>query len=432
MALPRYDSQAVDKTALSKPLRFEFANRLAPNRFLKAAMTERLSSWDPDKLEARGIPSKSIHTLYKRWGEGVIGTITTGNIMLEYDQIATAGDLVVPRDAPFHGDRFEAFSELARVGQLRGSLMIGQLNHPGRQVDQRIQANPISASNLHQERTPLGFVAAEPRAATADDIDSVVDAFAHAAEYLERAGFDGVELLGGHGYLLAQFLSSSTNLRTDRYGGSITNRARLITEIAQAIRARTKPSFVLGIKLNSVEFQSSGLQLEEAKILCTLLEANRFDFVELSGGTLEDFGHKRESTKQREGFFMEFADLIAPMLTKTKVFVTGGFKTVGGMVKALERVDGVGIARPFAQEPWLARDLLAGSIKGAIKQRPDENNYGLTNVIAGSQIGRIGAGLDPIIMSEEENEKAFASAMEIWMEEASNDTRMSSYGYVKI
>lgn len=128
-----------------------------------------------------------------------------------------------------------------------------------------------------------------------------------------------------HGYLLAQFLSPTTNQRTDNYGGSLENRARLILEIAQAVRSRTKPDFIVSIKLNSVEFQDKGFNAEEAKQLCSLLEQNKFDFVELSGGTYQSlaFAHKRESTKKREGFFLEFADLIAPALSKTKVYITG-------------------------------------------------------------------------------------------------------------
>lgn len=72
-------------------------------------------------------------------------------------------------------------------------LMIGQLNHPGRQVDCRIQPHPVSASDVQQEGEVLGFRAAKPRAASMEDIDRIVDGFAHAAEYLEEAGYKGIE-----------------------------------------------------------------------------------------------------------------------------------------------------------------------------------------------------------------------------------------------
>ena len=157
-------------------------------------------------------------------------------------------------------------------------------------------------------------------------------------------------------------------------------------EISQAIRKRVPSSFITGIKINSVEFQDKGFDTEDSKLLCAKLEENHFDFVELSGGTYEQlaFEHKRESTRKRESFFLDFAETIVPALTRTKAYVTGGFKTVGAMVKALDIVDGVGLARPVCQEPRLCADILSGKVKGAIKQRLDEQNFGLTNVAAGT------------------------------------------------
>jgi 2,4-dienoyl-CoA reductase-like NADH-dependent reductase (Old Yellow Enzyme family) len=306
----RYESEKVDPSPLGQPLHFEFANRDAPNRFLKGAMTERISSWDPNNLEARGIPSKNLQNVYKRWGEGGIGLNLTGNIMFEYDHLEAMGNPIIPVDAPFEGERFEAFKELARQAKIEGNLIVGQVSHPGRQVEQRIQKNPISASDVHLDKEIMGMKFAKPRAATSEDIARFIEGWAHAAEYLEKAGYDGIELHGAHGYLLAQFLSQSTNLRTDKYGGSLENRSRLIVEVAQEIRRRTSPNFILGIKMNSVEFQDKGFQPEEAKQLASILEENKFDFIELSGGTYEalGFGHKRESTKAREGFFGKFSD----------------------------------------------------------------------------------------------------------------------------
>lgn len=430
----RYESDNVDPSPLGKPLHFSFANRDAPNRFIKGAMTERISSWDPQNLSARGIPSKNLRNVYRRWGQGAIGNILTGNIMIEYDHLEAAGNPIIPRGAPYEGERFEAFKEMAELGKKEGCLMVGQVSHPGRQVEQRIQKSPISASDVQLEGEVMGMRFAKPRAATDEDIANVKEGFAHAAEYLEKAGYDGIELHGAHGYLLAQFLSPTTNRRTDKYGGSLENRARLIIEIAQEIRKRTKSNFILGIKLNSVEFQDKGFQPEEAKQLCALLEENKFDFVELSGGTYEKlaFGHQRESTKNREAFFLEFADLIAPVLKQTKVYVTGGFKTAGAMVKALDSVDGVGLARPLCQEPRLCKDILDGKVKGAIKMQLDDNNFGITNVAAGTQIRQIGKDQEPMDLSKDENVQAFMKDMGEWAEAMGKDSEMLKYGYIDI
>jgi 2,4-dienoyl-CoA reductase-like NADH-dependent reductase (Old Yellow Enzyme family) len=278
---------------------------------------------------------------------------------------------------------------------------------------------------------------AKPRPATQEDIDDIIKRFTYAAEYLYKAGYDGIELHGAHGYLLSQFLSKTTNKRTDKYGGSLENRARLTLEIAQSIRKKIPAStgFMLGIKINSKEFQEDGFSEDDATELCRLLEANSFDFAELSGGTYQSLAfHKRDSTQKREAFFLEFAEKIVKGLQgKTKTYVTGGLRSLDGMIKALQTVDGVGLARPVCQEPRIARDLLDGRITGAVEQRCDQDNFGLTNVIAGSQIRQIGKDQEPIDMSDQKNVDAFMEDMGVWGKKmAENASTGSMYGYVDI
>ena len=399
-------------------------------------MTERISSWSPTDLEARGIPSSNLINVYKRWGEGQLGTILTGNIMIELDQLEAAGNPIIPPTAPATpGDaRFEAFKSLATAAKAHGSLIVGQVSHPGRQVSSQIQPDPVSASDVQLEGNVMGMTFNKPHPATATEIDRIIDGFAHAAEYLYKAGYDGIQLHGAHGYLLAQFLASSTNKRHDEYGGSLSNRSRLILSIASAIRARVPASFILAIKINSVEFQPDGFSTSEATSLCTSLENAGFDFVELSGGTYENlaFSHRRESTRKRESFFLEFAGAIAPALKRTRVYITGGFKSVGAMVAALETVDGVGLARAICQEPRLAQDILGGKVKGAIKQRLDDDDFGLTNVAAGSQIRMMGRDEEPVDLSKEGLKEAFLKDMGHWGEVMKADTGFYSYGYVDL
>jgi 2,4-dienoyl-CoA reductase-like NADH-dependent reductase (Old Yellow Enzyme family) len=199
-----------------------------------------------------------------------------------------------------------------------------------------------------------------------------------------------------HGYLLAQFLSPTTNHRTDEYGGSLTNRARIVFEIIDEIHARVPDkNFIICVKLNSVEFQDKGTTPEDARDLCVKLEEARVDFVDLSGGTFEGraFEHKKESTVAREAYFIEFADMLRPLLKKTKVYVTGGFRSAGGMVKAIVEgsCDGIGIGRPLAAEPYLVKEILAGRVTGAIQ------NYvplPLHTQSSGTQLHQIGLGHD--------------------------------------
>lgn len=117
------------------------------------------------------------------------------------------------------------------------------------------------------------------------------------------------------------------------------------------------------------------------------------DFVDLSGGTFEGraFEHKKQSTIAREAYFIEFAETIRPLLKKTKVYVTGGFRTSAGMVKAIQEgaCDGIGIGRPLAAEPYLVKEILQGKITGALE------NYvplPLNTQSSGTQLHQIGYG----------------------------------------
>lgn len=278
----------------------------------------------------------------------------------------------------------------------------------------------------------MGMEFAKPHAASQEEIDNVIESFAHAAEFLERASFDGIQLHAAHGYLLAQFLSLRTNQRSDKYGGSLQNRMRIITEIIDECRKRVSKSFIISIKINSVEFQDKGFTPEEAQSVCSMLEQARVDWVELSGGTYESLGlsHQRESTKKRESFFIEFAEEIVKPLTKTKVYITGGFKSLGAMTDAAKIVDGVGLARTICQEPQLPQDMLDGKVSGALKLLLDDNDYGTTEVAAGSQIKQLSKNEVPIDLSNEENLNFFTIEMAKWEKELEADTEDKVYGYI--
>lgn len=194
MAPTRFPSEDVDPAPLGKPLHFEFSGKTAKNRFLKAAMTERLSTWDAKELEKRGIPTKELINVYRRWGEGGFGVILSGNTMIEYDQLEAAGNPIIPPGAPFSGERFEAFREMAAQAKKHGSLFMCQLSHPGRQVQDTINPHPISASDVQLEGSVLGMSFGKPRPMEKKDFEQVINGFAYAAEYCYNAGFDGVQL----------------------------------------------------------------------------------------------------------------------------------------------------------------------------------------------------------------------------------------------
>ena len=282
----------------------------------------------------------------------------------------------------------------------------------------------------------IGVSFNKPHPADPVEISEFVEGFAHAASFLQKAGFDGIQLHGAHGYLLAQFFSRTTNKRNDEYGarGTIENRARLLVDIAKEIRNRCGQSFILAIKINSVEWQESGLQPDEAKELCKILERHSFDLVELSGGTYQEFAwkHRRESTIKREAYFIEFADAIVPELSeKMKIYVTGGFKTVGAMVDALATVHGIGLGRPITLEPHLGKDILDGKVKGAIQQVMDQDDYKYTSLVSGSHMVQVSKDQQPIAIDDAQKFQTYMAQCANWMQELMRDEKGEKYGWME-
>lgn len=274
----------------------------------------------------------------------------------------------------------------------------------------------------------MGMTFGKPHAANKDEIARFIEGFSHAAAYLEKAGFDGIELHAAHGYLISQFLSRTTNKRTDEYGAqNMENRLRLISEIVKSIKARVSSKFIVAAKLNSVEFQDGGVTPQEAKELVETLEKLGLDFVELSGGTYEALGmtYEKESTRQREGFFLEFAETVTKSLgpdRKIKVFIAGGLRSVAAMVKALDVVDGVSLGRPAAAEPQLAAAIIEGRAQGALKHLDAyEADFVMGMGIAQAQISQLGQGKEPMNHNDEEVMKTFAGDMGAWYQKVVED-----------
>ncbi|KAI0164521.1 NADH:flavin oxidoreductase/NADH oxidase-like protein [Hypoxylon sp. FL1284] len=441
MPVARYESAPTNVEPLGRPLKFEHSGRVAKNRFFKAAMAEELASWSPRNLEERGIPTKETIELYRRWGEGGWGVILTGNMDIEFDMLDAVGDGIITPECPPSGPRFEAFRELATAAKAHGSLILAQMTHPGRQLSAHIRKDTIAPSVIqHPPKSVLGSEYAVPREMTAADIARVIDGFAHAAAYLQAAGFDGMELHGAHGYLLAQFLSPLTNQRTDEYGSTtIQNRTRFVAEIARAIRRRVgRAGFVLGVKLNSVEFQAGGVTPADAAALCSALQAADLglDFVELSGGNHEvlGYGSPRESTLRREAFFLEFVRDVAPRLSTTRSYLTGGFRTAAAMVDALRLLDGVGVGRPAAQEPRFAADVLAGRVTGAVRPRDDVLDRFVMHLFAGgTQMRQVAKGREPFDLSDPAAVATFAADAERqFARRAADGDKLEVYGFADL
>lgn len=323
-----------------------------PNRIAKAAMEENMADVDL-------APSEHLLRLYQAWADGGAGLLITGNVMVDSRAMTGPGGVVL-EDAT-HLDKFKRW---AQIGRSRGAQFWLQINHPGRQMQANLGQQTWAPSAVPLDLGKMSKHFGTPKAMTHDVIDDVIRRFARTAQLGEQAGFTGVEIHAAHGYLLSQFLSPLTNQRTDAWGGSLENRARLLLEIVKAVRAAVSPGFAVAVKLNSADFQRGGFSAEDAKQVVKLLNALPVDLVELSGGSYEApamQGQARDGrTLAREAYFVEFARDIRTV-AKMPVMVTGGIRRrpIAEQVVA-SGVDMVGVGTALAIDPNLPRDWRRG------------------------------------------------------------------------
>ena len=214
-----------------------------PNRIGKAAMEENLADCDH-------APSEDLLNLYSAWARGGAGLIITGNVMVDARGMTGPGGVVLEDDR--HLDRFKAWAEAGRAGG--GQLWI-QINHPGRQMPANLGQETLAPSAIALDLGAQSKRFPTPRAMTEAEIAEIRTRFVRSATLAEQAGFTGVQIHAAHGYLLSQFLSPLANQRTDNWGGSLENRARLLLDIVRDIRAIVGRQFAVAVKLNSADFQ---------------------------------------------------------------------------------------------------------------------------------------------------------------------------------
>lgn len=241
-------------TSLTDPLTLA-SGAVLKNRFVLAPLTNLQSH--PD-----GVLSDDEYRWLTMRAEGGFALTMTCAASVQESGVGFPGQL------GFHDEKhLPGLTRLADGIKRHGSLAIGQLHHGGL----RSVKNPRAPSADEK----LGAVAM-----TLDEVRESRDCFVTAAQRAERAGFDGVELHGAHGYLICSFLSPELNRREDAYGGSPENRARLLFEIIDGVRAATKPGFTLGVRLSPERW---GIDvLETRDVAQRLLREAKIDFLDMS------------------------------------------------------------------------------------------------------------------------------------------------------
>ncbi|MBK0064118.1 MULTISPECIES: NADH:flavin oxidoreductase/NADH oxidase family protein [unclassified Acinetobacter] len=345
-------------SALQQSLRLPCGVEI-PNRIAKAAMSEQLA-------DRYGSPTTDLQQLYAAWATGGTGLLITGNVMIDHRAF------VEPRNVVLEDEKFLQANQLwAHAAHVNDSKIIMQINHPGRVAVLPLFKKPIAPSAVGLDLPALNIVRI-PRAMTEVEIYEQIQRFATTAALAVKAGFDGVQVHSAHGYLLSQFLSPLSNIRNDQWGGNAQNRRRMLIETVKAVRKAIGANKILSVKLNSADFQKGGLTQAESVEIALALEKEGIDLLEISGGNYESpaqLGYMPGRQTQRDAYFLDYARALRTQ-SKLPLMLTGGLRNVALMNQIIAdgTVDLVGLARPFAMQPDIATQLLAGqSVKASQK-----------------------------------------------------------------
>ena len=337
--------------ALFAPLRLP-CGAVLPNRLAKAAMEENMA-------ETNQLPGKALLNLYRQWAQGGSGLLITGNVMIDGSAMTGPGGVVLEQ-----GSDLGPFRDWAQAGKSHGGQLWMQLNHPGRQTYAKLGGKRLAPSPVALEMGKHSALFGQPKAMDESDIAEVIRRFATSAKLAEQAGFDGVQIHAAHGYLLSQFLSPLSNQRTDRWGGSVENRARLLVEVIHAVRAAVQPGFAVAVKLNSADFQRGGFDDADALAVLHMLNPLPVDLLELSGGSYESPAMQGRTadgrTLAREAYFLEFAAKLATV-AQMPLMTTGGIRRRAVAEQVLAQgMAMVGMGTALAIEPNLPAQWQTG------------------------------------------------------------------------
>ena len=348
--------------SLAEPLKLPCGATIR-NRIAKSAMTEGLG-------DALGRPTDAHVNLYKAWADGGAGLLLTGNVMIDIEHLERPGNVVISR-APDEETR-KRLKAWAAAGTRNNTHLWMQISHAGRQTQAIVNPHPKapSAVKLALPGNQFGL----PVPLTEAEIEDLIIRFVIASKAAQETGFTGVQVHSAHGYLISQFLNPRANLRTDKWGGSLENRARFLLEIVRRIRAAVEPTFAVSVKLNSADFQKGGFAFEDSLIVAKWLEEAGIDLIEVSGGSYEqpkmmnmegmeasEAPKLAASTAAREAYFVDFTKAMRQSI-KIPVLLTGGIRLTQAADHALQSgaADMVGLGRPMCVDTDAPAQMLKG------------------------------------------------------------------------
>ena len=351
-----------------------------PNRFIKSATHEGMAA-------KTGEVSDELIKRYERLANGRVGLCITGMMYVHGSGRGFKNHTGIHNDNMIAGLK----RMVEAVHQADGKIAF-QIAHSGRQTTKgMIGRTPLAPSS--RGRDPMYFV--KPKEMTEEEIMEVAVAFGEAARRAVEAGADGIQLHAAHGYLISEFLSPFFNIRTDSWGGSDENRFRFLKEIYHEVRKKVPDGFPVMVKLNSNDFtpKEGTIPTLTARYAGWLAELG-IDAVEVSCGTVNYsymnmcrggvptaelvkglawwekpigrlmIGKLEGKYDLEEGYNLDAAKLIKPVLGDTPLILVGGMRTVSHMEEVVENnyADFISMSRPFIREPFLVKKIKEGKM----------------------------------------------------------------------
>ncbi len=283
-----------------------------------------------------------------------------GLVIVEFTGVDSPVGRATPRQLLIDDDKFvPGLGELAQTIKRQGAKAAIQIHHVGRQGSssitghQPVAPSPIPASDGMR---PEGEI---PRELTPSEISAIVARFGEGAERARRAGFDGVEIHGAHGYLISQFLSPLANRRQDVYGGRLENRARMLLEIIQAVREKVGKDYPVWCRLSALEIGvEGGITLEETQTVAQLAEKAGVDAIHVSAHAVAP--GRRPPMAQMPGVLVPLAEGIKKVVSVPVIAVSRIPPELGESVLREGKADFIAIGRGLFADPHLPRKVASG------------------------------------------------------------------------
>lgn len=330
---------------------FEIANLKINNRFMRSATWLGIA-------DADGNCTSRERDMLADLALGGIGLVTTGHIAVAPKGRAGLGQLSLYRDQQIAG-----LKDMASAVHDNGAVVMAQLSHAGLLASEKI-IDDMPGGPSATDAFPYCHVLTEM------EIDGLTNAFAQAAYRAAEAGVDAIQLHAAHGFLLSQFLSPLFNQRTDQYGGTLDNRARMLVEAIQKIKKAIGDACPVLVKLNSSDRTEGGLAVAEMLRISVMLQTAGLDAIELSGGLLISPEGSPCVTAikphENEAYFKREAELLHKAVDIPLILVGGvrSFETAEALVT--ENVaDMVSLSRPLIRQPHLVKQWQNGDRESA-------------------------------------------------------------------